>query len=304
MNKKVVFTEEQIKNIIEYYQYPHSLNDTTKFAGITKSKIIHDLLIAHNIPLHNKALAKQLQWNKQQEYFKEVSGKTLAALSNDMNLKEQITKDYIINNMQFKDLLLKYGLSYKMLGGLLKAWGIRKEKMKQTDNITKNKLLKYNINKQKLQEYFDTHTIMQCVDYFKIPEKFFYKIAKTYTIDWTAHKKNVYNGSVPEDEYYFQLIIEYGEENVFRQYTDKRYPFNCDFYIKSEDLFIELNYHWTHGKHPFDANSQEDQNKLQIWTERAKNSAYYKGAIEVWTVRDPLKLAYFKKNNLNYKILY
>ena len=97
MNKKVVFTEEQIKNIIEYYQYPHSLNDTTKFAGITKSKIIHDLLIAHNIPLHNKALAKQLQWNKQQEYFKEVSGKTLVALSNDMNLKEQITKDYIIN---------------------------------------------------------------------------------------------------------------------------------------------------------------------------------------------------------------
>ena len=29
-----------------------------------------------------------------------------------------------------------------------------------------------------------------------------------------------------------------------------RYPFACDFYISSLDLFIECNYHWTHGGKP------------------------------------------------------
>ena len=29
-------------------------------------------------------------------------------------------------------------------------------------------------------------------------------------------------------------------------------------YIKEDDLFIELNNHWTHGGHPFDPNNKEE----------------------------------------------
>lgn len=49
--------------------------------------------------------------------------------------------------------------------------------------------------------------------------------------------------SKPEDELYEKLKEIYGNDNVLRNYRDKqRYPFNCDFYIKSSDMFIECNY--------------------------------------------------------------
>lgn len=74
----------------------------------------------------------------------------------------------------------------------------------------------------------------------------------------TKRKNNSFCKSTPEEIYYNRLIEQYGRDDVFRQYRDERYPFNCDFYIKSKDMFIECNFHWTHGKHPYDSNSAED----------------------------------------------
>ena len=101
------------------------------------------------------------------------------------------------------------------------------------------------------------------------------------------------------------LINKYGEDDVKAQYNaDSRYPFECDFYIKSLDLFIELNLHWSHGNHPFNCESEEDVKKLKIWREKAKTSDFYKNAIETWTVRDVRKIQMAQKNNLNYKVYY
>lgn len=61
---------------------------------------------------------------------------------------------------------------------------------------------------------------------------------------------------------YTLLCNIFNVDDIIRQYSDNRYPFCCDFYLKSLDLFIELNFHWTHGGHPFDENSQADQEKL------------------------------------------
>lgn len=113
-----------------------------------------------------------------------------------------------------------------------------------------------------------------------------------------------FNTSSPEEAYYIKLVETYGIENVIRQYSDERYPFMCDFYIKSLDLFIELNLHWTHGYHKFDTNNQEDLAKLIKWQEKAKTSDFYKNAIKVWTIKDIKKYEYAKKNNLNYKVYY
>lgn len=96
---------------------------------------------------------------------------------------------------------------------------------------------------------------------------------------------------------------KYGKEDVVRQYRDPRYPFNCDFYIKSEDLFIELNFTWCHGPNPFE-NTEEDQRLLNMWKEKAKTSKYYQQAIHTWTVSDVNKLSTFKQNKLNFIILY
>ena len=90
-----------------------------------------------------------------------------------------------------------------------------------------------------------------------------------YFINWrkdvskTMKENGTYGKSKEEDEYYETLCSTYGIDNVIRQYSDPRYPFNCDFYIISEDLFIELNRHWTHGRHQFNPNDENDIEKLR-----------------------------------------
>lgn len=127
------------------------------------------------------------------------------------------------------------------------------------------------------------------------------RLAKT---NESKRLNKTFNSSSAEDDYYQILIETYGQENVVRQYSDERYPFACDFYIKSEDLFIELNLSWTHGFHKFDANNEQDLRKLSIWQEKAKTSDYYKNAIQTWTERDIKKFEFAEKNNLNYKTIY
>lgn len=121
----------------------------------------------------------------------------------------------------------------------------------------------------------------------------------------TMRNNNSFNISNQEEDFYAKLCDKYGEDNVIRQYTDKqRYPFACDFYIPSEDLFIEFNRTWTHGGHPFDPMSLEDISKLEMWEEKAKSSKYYKNAIYTWTNLDVRKQKIAKDNNLNYLTIY
>lgn len=112
----------------------------------------------------------------------------------------------------------------------------------------------------------------------------------------TKVKNNSFNQSNPEEICYTFLKEIYPD--VIRQYSSNEYPFACDFYIPSENLYIELNAHWTHGKHPFDPTNPDDLHKLKKW--KSKNTDFYKNAIMVWTVNDPKKRKFAEKNNLNY----
>lgn len=71
-------------------------------------------------------------------------------------------------------------------------------------------------------------------------------------------------------------------------------------FIYSIDLFIEINAFWTHGKHLFNENNEDDIQILNSWKQKAETSKQYKSAINVWTVMDPLKYKTAKDNNLNY----
>ncbi len=102
---------------------------------------------------------------------------------------------------------------------------------------------------------------------------------------------------------YKQLLEQYNGK-VIRRYKDKRYPFYCDFYIPSEDLFIELNAHWTHGGKPYNPDDEECQKQLILWKEKAKQSQFYENAIKTWTERDVKKQKVAKDNKLNYKVIY
>lgn len=111
--------------------------------------------------------------------------------------------------------------------------------------------------------------------------------------------------SKAEQDYYNKLVSIYGEDNIIRQYFDKdRYPFKCDFYIPSEDLFVEVHANWTHGGRPFDPNDIDCLDKLAIWEEKAKTSKYYENAIYQWTDLDVRKLETAKRNNLNFEVIY
>lgn len=131
-----------------------------------------------------------------------------------------------------------------------------------------------------------------------------------YFKDWrnnindVMRHNNTFNTSKKEEEYYERLKNIYGESDIIRHYSDDRYPFICDFYIPSEDLFIEYNGTWTHGKHPFDETNLDDICRLEEWKEKARVSKYYKNAIYTWTNLDVRKQKIAKENNLNYQVIY
>ena len=82
-------------------------------------------------------------------------------------------------------------------------------------------------------------------------------------------KNGTYKKSKKEDECYELLIKKY--DNVIRQYRDEnRYPFNCDFYIPNEDLFIEFNGYWTHGSHPYNNLSIDDNKNIKNGNQNIK----------------------------------
>lgn len=102
------------------------------------------------------------------------------------------------------------------------------------------------------------------------------------------------------------LIAEF--KDLKRNYrNDSRYPFKCDFYIPSLDLFIEYNGHQYHYKEPFNNNNPEHLNRLKKLKQKEqekkelKQKTQYTRMIKVWTTEDPLKRETAKKNNLNFK---
>ena len=121
----------------------------------------------------------------------------------------------------------------------------------------------------------------------------------------TLRKNCTYNKSKQEDKAYEILCNVFNKEDILRQYLSDKYPYSCDFYIKSIDTYIEFNGHWTHGKHAYNKNSIEDQSYLEYWINKMKQNSnkqhnFYKTAIYVWTKLDVNKRNTAKQNNLNF----
>lgn len=170
------------------------------------------------------------------------------------------------------------------------------------DNPSKSKLFKdkYNIIQEAIKitcrNKYKAECWAQSLDHKK-RSKFIYQ--KRYT---TLKKNNSFNKSNEEEQVYKLFLTILDKNNIIRQYKSEKYPFACDFYIKSLDLYIEYNGHWTHGKEPFDKNNLEHIKILNLW--KFKNTKFYRNAIYVWTVLDPLKLKIATENKLNYKIFW
>lgn len=104
------------------------------------------------------------------------------------------------------------------------------------------------------------------------------------------------------------LIRKFEEHNVVHHYRDPRYArnsgyqFECDFYIKSLDLFIELNAAYYHHLCPFNEKLKEHielSNKLKQSSKKWEVAKF-----NTWVCRDVEKQKIAQQNNLNYLQLY
>ena len=222
-------------------------------------------------------------------HFENIQKRKITCL-NKYNV-DNVLKSNIIREKISTTCLNKYGVdSYSKT----KDYKL-KRKLKYNDTIIKQRntcLQKYGVdNYTKSKEY---------KNYMKNENIQNKRKLKEYE---TKKKNGTFNSSKIENKIYLKLKEKFSD--TIHIYRDKKYyPYNCDFYIPTKDLFIELNFHWTHGKEPFDKNNKQHLEKLNDWKNKSKNSKFYKQAIYVWTELDVRKLENFKKNNLNYKIFY
>ena len=120
----------------------------------------------------------------------------------------------------------------------------------------------------------------------------------------TKRKNGTFNTSSQEIIAHELICQKFTKNDVIWQYKSEKYPFLCDFYVKSLDLYIECNFSWTHGGMFFDENNENCIQKLNDWKEKAKTSRFYENALKTWTIRDIKKLKTAQENKLNYKVFW
>jgi len=179
-----------------------------------------------------------------------------------------------------KTCLERYGVEYSFQSNNNKIKSKQTKLLRYNNsnyiNIEKRKktcLEKYNVEHVVQSNYFKEKYKQTCLEkygvdhYFKTEENIKNSHSKK-AIDKcnsTKKKNNSFNKSNIEDESYELLKEKYSD--IKRQYRSELYPFCCDFYIPSLDLYIECNYHWTHGGKIYEG-TEEDNELLQQWKDK------------------------------------
>lgn len=274
--KSEILKRHTIDEIIEYFQ-THTRADTAEHFGITE-KNLKDLMKEYNF--HHTT--------EQKVAFRENTCQKMYGVKCVLQRQDVIDKthsDSALAKMistQRKNNLERYGVEY--------SWEREdvKEKTKKTN------LERYGTEKGWASTDEGRKTISEIHSDPEYQKK---------EIE-SKRRNNSFNKSNSEEDFYQLLLNLFENDDVHRQYRSDKYPFNCDFYIKSIDTYIECNFHWTHGKIPFDKDSIVCQEKLSQWKEKAESSEFYKCAIDVWTRRDVEKIEYAVENGINIIFIY
>ena len=120
----------------------------------------------------------------------------------------------------------------------------------------------------------------------------------------TKRAAGTFNSSAGEDELYGLLVAKFGESDVIRQYYSDLYPYDCDFYIKSRDMYIELNAFKGHNRHWFGSFELDDV-EAAGWKSMVKRpDDFYNTTLNVWVSSDVEKRKTARENNLNYVVFW
>ena len=111
-----------------------------------------------------------------------------------------------------------------------------------------------------------------------------------------AHRTNT--SSQSEEMFYRRMLLcGIAQDDIERHYSDERYPYDCDFYIKSKDLYVEYQGHQTHGYEPYNLDSQEHQAYLRKMLDKGYD-------MTTWVTRDVKKLRTAISNKIKLLLIY
>lgn len=185
-----------------------------------------------------------------------------------------------------------------------------KAKIKQTKKERYNDENYTNVEKAK-QTFIDHFGVDNPQKNQEIRKKTFNTMKEKYNCEYPLQNEEIKNKMFEtlwengglhrlEKRCYDKLLEKYPD--AVREYKSDKYPFKCDFYIPSEDLYIELNIYWSHGGHYFNENDPQDIELLKYW--KSKNNETYEYAIHVWTETDLKKKRCAEDNRLNYLVFW
>lgn len=242
-------------------------------------------------------IKKRIPWNK--------GLKTGLPAHNSLNInKEELYDLYINQNLTSEEVAKIYNCSSKTIRNWLKRYNIP---IRQNGEAVKLQRSKWSEEQElaRSRKYHNTWINKPQEEKDEIRKK----IMASPNINspeaiLKAHQTRIKNGtstqSKSEDQFYHKLLIlGFDKDDIIRQYVgDSRYPYNCDFYIKSKDLFIEYQGHWTHGPDIFDKNNENHINYLIHYQEDLGKN------MSIWTKKDPEKRQTAIRNKIKLILVY
>ena len=252
-----------------------------KYGAYDVMHIPHILQKIKNTNLKKFGVEFPLQQLKKEnsEIYQKISQTCINKFGVDSPLKNKEVREKIKQtNIQ------KYGVDYLFKSNIIK------EKIKQTniqkygvDNPLKNKEIREKIKQTNIQKYGVDNPLKNKEIWKK-----------------SQDNRQISSKSKLENNFLNYLKLKYEPDDIITQYKSKEYPYYCDFYIKSINLYIEIQGHWTHNDHPFDINNLNDQLIMNKWRTKSLSDKYYKNALNTWTIKDVEKRNTAIQNNLNY----
>ena len=280
-------------------------------------KITKDIKIKSNLEKYGVEHTSQL---------KEVTDKRTKSRADHVNEIQQHVRESLYKKYGAYDVMHIPHILQKIKNTNLKKFGVefplqqlKKEnseiyqKISQTcinkigvDSLLKNKEVREKIKQTNIQKYGVDNPLKNK----EIREKIKQTNIQKYGVDNPLKNKEIWKKSQDnrqissksklENNFLNYLKLKYEPDDIITQYKSKEYPYYCDFYIKSINLYIEIQGHWTHNDHPFDINNLNDQLIMDIWRTKSLSDKYYKNALNTWTIKDVEKRNTAIQNNLNY----
>lgn len=219
-------------------------------------------------------------------------------------IKEDFIYLFLTCNIRRSDLCIFFDVADGTIDNFTKEFNCQKSKKQSNINSRNTVIEKYGCDNAFKVDFIKEKQLKTVYERYKVTNISKLECVKLKKINTTKSNKTIVT-SKDENIIYLKLCEKFN--CVKRQYYSEKYPFACDFYIPEKDLYIEYQGTWSHGGMVYDETNEKCKTILDHWKnclnnriKKGINNSRYKDAINVWTIRDPLKRKTAKENNLNW----